>query len=66
VRVKQFFITTATREGVKSTSDNTGSEIGVGLEFSYFSEVAWAVLDAANKASGENAWGSSRLLTELS
>ncbi len=31
-------------------------EIGVGLEFSYFSEVPWAVLDAANKASGENAW----------
>ncbi len=40
-------------------------EIGVRLELSYFSEVPWAVLDAANKASGENAWGSSRLLTEL-
>ncbi len=40
-------------------------EIGVGLEFSYFSEVPWAVLDAANKASGENAWGSSRFLAEL-
>ncbi len=27
-------------------------EIGVRLELSYFSEVPWAVLDAANKASG--------------
>ncbi len=41
------------------------SEIGVRLEFSYFSEVPWAVLDAANKASEEKAWGSSRVLTEL-